>query len=268
MMRHVILVILDSCIKSYPDNDPHVLQEMLKYQCKMNTVNFQRLTQAIVPSAGLSALKDSVHLSPLKPSVTPEEAEIEERENHSQERREDEAANRTRADEERREIHVDSEEDGCSTLTISDTAYSPCASMVPTPVEEGQGGLDLLFQSPARLLKELHADPEMQVELQAERERELAREAFRQSLCNPSNGRQQMQACLRSAARLVVMATGLLMILLPLLLVLLESDLDISFLHDIRQTPEFEQFHYEYYCPLRRWFLCKLELITEQLWGD
>uniref|UniRef100_A0A8C1F653 FERM domain containing 3 n=1 Tax=Cyprinus carpio carpio TaxID=630221 RepID=A0A8C1F653_CYPCA len=178
------------------------------------------------------------------------------------------AANRTRADEERREIHVDQEDEMCAALTISDTAYSPCASMVPTPVEESQGDLDLLFQSPARLLKELHADPEMQLELQAEREREVAREALGQSLCIPSSGRQQMQACLRSAARLVVMATGLLMILLPLLLVLLESDLDVSFLHDIRQTPEFEQFHYEYYCPLRRWFLCKLELMTEQLWGD
>ncbi|XP_016310573.1 FERM domain-containing protein 3 [Sinocyclocheilus anshuiensis] len=217
---------------------------------------------------GLSALKNSVHLSPLKPSVTPEEAEMEERENHVQDRREDEAANRTRADEEMREIHVDHEDEACAALTISDTAYSPCASMVPTPVEESQGGLDLQFQSPARLLKELHADPEMQLELQAEREREVAREVFRQSLCSPSSGRQQMQVCLRSAARLVVMATGLLMILLPLLLVLLESDLDISFLHDIRQTPEFEQFHYEYYCPLRRWILCKLELMTEQLWGD
>uniref|UniRef100_A0A8C1IP76 FERM domain containing 3 n=1 Tax=Cyprinus carpio TaxID=7962 RepID=A0A8C1IP76_CYPCA len=191
------------------------------------------ITQPTVHSAGLSALKDSVHLSPLKPS-----------------------------------IHVDHEDEACAALTISDTAYSPCASVVPTPVEESQGGLNLLFQSPARLLKELHADPEMQLELQAERERELTREAFRQSLCSPSSGRQQMQACLLSAARLVVMATGLLVILLPLLLVLLESDLDISFLHDIRQTPEFEQFHYEYYCPLRRWFLCKLELMTEQLWGD
>ncbi len=193
---------------------------------------------------------------------------MEERDNHIQDRREVETAIRMRADEERREIHVDLEDEACAALTISDTAYSPCASMVPTPVEESQGGLDLLFQSPARMLKELHADPEMQLELQAEREREVAREAFGQSLCSPSSGRQQMQACLRSAARLVVMVTVLLMILLPLLLVLLESDLDISFLHDIRQTPEFEQFHYEYYCPLRRWFLCKLELMTEQLWGD
>ncbi|XP_056319032.1 FERM domain-containing protein 3 [Danio aesculapii] len=218
---------------------------------------------------GLSALKDCVHLSPLKPSVTPEEAEMEEMMNFSQDRREDEAAQRTRADEDRREIHVDSEDDTSGgALTISDTAYSPCASLVPTPVEEAQGGLELLFQSPARLLKELHADPDMQRELQAERQREADREAFRQSICHPSSGRQQMQACLRSAARLVLMATGLLMILLPLLLVLLESDLDISFLHDIRQTPEFEQFHYEYYCPLRRWFLCKLQIMTEQLSGS
>uniref|UniRef100_A0A8C1ISL3 FERM domain-containing protein 3 n=1 Tax=Cyprinus carpio TaxID=7962 RepID=A0A8C1ISL3_CYPCA len=211
-----------------------------------------------------------INMEPLLPALSSsrENRDSSEGENHVLDRGEDEAANRTRADEERREIHVDQEDEMCAALTISDTAYSPCASMVPTPVEESQGDLDLLFQSPARLLKELHADPEMQLELQAEREREVAREALGQSLCIPSSGRQQMQACLRSAARLVVMATGLLMILLPLLLVLLESDLDVSFLHDIRQTPEFEQFHYEYYCPLRRWFLCKLELMTEQLWGD
>lgn len=199
--------------------------------------------------------------------MTPEEVETEDRET-VQERQEEEIANRTRADEERREIHADNEEEESDTLSISDTVYNPCASMVPTPVEESQGGLEVLFQSPARMLKELHADPEMQVELQAERDRELAREEYLQSLCNPPNGRHQMQACLHSAVRLVVMATGLLMILLPLLLVLLESDLDISFLHDIRQTPEFEQFHYEYYCPLRRWFLCKVELIMEHLWGE
>uniref|UniRef100_A0A8C1S0N6 FERM domain containing 3 n=1 Tax=Cyprinus carpio TaxID=7962 RepID=A0A8C1S0N6_CYPCA len=211
-----------------------------------------------------------INMEPLLPALSSsrENRDSSEGENHVLDRGEDEAANTTRADEERREIHVDQEDEVCAALTISDTAYSPCASMVPTPVEESQGDLDLLFQSPARLLKELHADPEMQLELQAEREREVAREALGQLLCSPSSGRQQMQACLRSAARLVVMATGLLMILLPLLLVLLESDLDVSFLHDIRQTPEFEQFHYEYYCPLRRWFLCKLELMTEQLWGD
>uniref|UniRef100_A0A8B9KXQ1 FERM domain-containing protein 3 n=1 Tax=Astyanax mexicanus TaxID=7994 RepID=A0A8B9KXQ1_ASTMX len=175
--------------------------------------------------------------------------------------------NGTGGEMERREQEAEEEQEAGS-LTISDLVYSPCASMLPTPVEEGQGGVDFLFQSPGRLLRELHADPEMQAELQAERERELAREALRQSLCNPPSGRQQLSACIRSAARLLVVAALILLILLPLLLVLLESDLDVSFLQDIRQTPEFEQFHYEYYCPLRRWFLCKLELLMEQLWED
>ncbi|XP_072537179.1 FERM domain-containing protein 3 [Salminus brasiliensis] len=217
---------------------------------------------------GLLALKDSVHLSPLKPSITPEEVELEERDGHGLELREEESVvNGTGAEMERREQDLEEDQEAGS-LTISDLAYSPCASMLPTPVEEGQGGVDFLFQSPGRLLKELHADPEMQAELQAERERELAREALRQSLCNPPSGRQQLHACIRSAARLVVVATLILLILLPLLLVLLESDLDVSFLQEIRQTPEFEQFHYEYYCPMRRWFLCKLELLMEQLWED
>ncbi|XP_066499226.1 FERM domain-containing protein 3 [Hoplias malabaricus] len=215
---------------------------------------------------GLLALKDSVHLSPLKPSVTPEEVELEERDSHAQDLREEESAASGMEMERREQDEEEDEQTG--SLTISDMAYSPCASMLPTPVDEGQGGVDFLFQSPGRLLKDLHADPEMQAELQAERERELAREAFRQSLCSPSSGRQQLRACIRSAARLVAVAIVILLILLPLLLVLLESDLDVSFLQDIRQTPEFEQFHYEYYCPLRRWLLCKLELLMEQLWGD
>uniref|UniRef100_A0A8B9KTK1 FERM domain-containing protein 3 n=1 Tax=Astyanax mexicanus TaxID=7994 RepID=A0A8B9KTK1_ASTMX len=180
---------------------------------------------------------------------------------------EESVVNGTGGEMERREQEAEEEQEAGS-LTISDLVYSPCASMLPTPVEEGQGGVDFLFQSPGRLLRELHADPEMQAELQAERERELAREALRQSLCNPPSGRQQLSACIRSAARLLVVAALILLILLPLLLVLLESDLDVSFLQDIRQTPEFEQFHYEYYCPLRRWFLCKLELLMEQLWED
>uniref|UniRef100_A0A672R3T7 FERM domain containing 3 n=1 Tax=Sinocyclocheilus grahami TaxID=75366 RepID=A0A672R3T7_SINGR len=193
-----------------------------------------------------------MNMEPLLPALSSsrETRDSSERENHVQDRREDEAASRTRADEERREIHVDHEDEACAALTISDTAYSPCASMVPTPVEESQGGLDLLFQSPARLLKELHADPEMQLELQAEREREVAREAFRQSLCSPSSGRQQMQACLRSAARLVVMATGLLMILLPLLL----SGSKINFLSYISMVSEFSGHKRFYFNLFYRFF--------------
>ncbi|TRY99467.1 hypothetical protein DNTS_023002 [Danionella cerebrum] len=214
-------------------------------------------------SLRLSALKDSVRLSPLKP-VTPEEPEAEE--HLSRDKPENRASLRTRADE---EIPVHPDDPMSATLTISDTAYSPCASLLPTPVEESQGRLeDELFQSPGRLLKELHADPEVQLQLQAERRKEAAMEAHRLSLCPPSRRHHQVEVFLLSTLRLLLMATGILLVLLPLLLVLLESDLEVSFLQDIRQTPEFEEFHYEYYCPLRRWLLCKLELVLEKISGD
>ncbi|KAK2848161.1 hypothetical protein Q7C36_009843 [Tachysurus vachellii] len=60
-----------------------------------------------------------------------------------------------------------------------------------------------------------------------------------------------------SILSLLGVTTGLLFVLL-FLLILIESDLDVALLRDIRQTPEFEQFHYGYFCPLRRWFACKL----------
>ncbi|XP_076847595.1 FERM domain-containing protein 3 [Brachyhypopomus gauderio] len=221
---------------------------------------------------GLLALKDSVLLCPLKPSFTPEGAELEETEGHTNETAEaGSAASGTGAHEERRDVTAgeeEEEEEEAGSLTISDTVYSPCASVLPTPVEEARGGVDFLFQSPSHLLKELHADPEVQAELQAERERSLVQETVRQAQRQPANGKQQLGACLRSTARLVTVAGALLLVLLPLLLVLLESNLDVSFLQDIRQTPEFEQFHYEYYCPLRRWFLCKFEGLMEWLWGE
>ncbi|GAA6095469.1 FERM domain-containing protein 5 [Tachysurus ichikawai] len=61
-----------------------------------------------------------------------------------------------------------------------------------------------------------------------------------------------------SILSLLGVTTGLLFVLLLFLLIIIESDLDVALLHDIRQTPEFEQFHYGYFCPLRRWFACKL----------
>lgn len=213
-------------------------------------------------------MKDSVHLSPLKPSMMPEDLELEETECLVQETGQEEPATPGTGLEEERSNQEVEEVDEDGSHDISDTAYSPCSSVMPTPVEETQGGVDFLFQSPGRLLKELHADPEMQAELWAEQQRELSREAIRQSLCSQSNGTSQIQAFLHSAARLIAVASMLLLLLLVLLLVLLESDLDVSFLQDIRETPEFEQFHYEYYCPLRRWLCYKLELLTEHLWGD
>ncbi len=61
-----------------------------------------------------------------------------------------------------------------------------------------------------------------------------------------------------SLARLFLVTLALLFALLLLLIVLTESELDLTFLRDIRRTPEFQQFHFEYFCPLRRWLACKL----------
>ncbi|KAJ3604286.1 hypothetical protein NHX12_029027 [Muraenolepis orangiensis] len=161
--------------------------------------------------------------------------------------------------------------------------YSPCASMLPTPVEDSQGGVDLLFsspvQSPAWLLRELHADPDIQARLEAERERERDCERVRLVGRGRAGGaltrglrllssNERANACLLSVARFVAVLTAVLLVAVPTLLLLLESDIDVSFLHEIRQTPEFEQFHYEYYCPLRRWALCKISMALENLWSD
>uniref|UniRef100_A0A671V098 FERM domain-containing protein 3 n=1 Tax=Sparus aurata TaxID=8175 RepID=A0A671V098_SPAAU len=153
----------------------------------------------------------------------------------------------------------------------------PCASMLPTPVEDSQGGVDLLFsspvQSPARLLRELHADPDIQAQLEAERERDRAYEHTRLAARSRMGGvlgsslrllssNERVNACVLSVARFVAVVMGVLLVTVPTLLLLLESDIDVSFLHEIRQTPEFEQFHYEYYCPLRRWILCRISMVV------
>lgn len=243
-------------------------------------------------SAGLLALKDSVHLSPLKPSINAAEAVADDRTGHahteagsadpgvqaegSRDRAEEEGGAR-RESEEQKEEEEDEDSNDSGPLTISDMVYNPCASMLPTPVDDSgsgdgsEGGVAALFQSPARMLREIHADPDMQRELQAEREREAAMEATRLALCRPqrfSRWLQPLRACARVAFRLALGAGGLLLLLLPTMLLLLESDLDVAFLHDIRQTPEFQQFHYDYYCPMRRWLLCELDMLLEAVVGD
>lgn len=173
----------------------------------------------------------------------------------------------------------EAEEEDNGPLTISEMVYSPCASLLPTPVDDSQGGVDLLFsspvQSPARLLRELHADPDIQAQLEAERERDRAYERTRLAASRSVGGvlsllssNERVRSCVWSVARLVAVVMGVLVVSVPTLLLLLESDIDVSFLHEIRQTPEFEQFHYEYYCPLRQWLLCKVSSTMDQLWSD
>ncbi|XP_044129716.1 FERM domain-containing protein 3 isoform X1 [Bufo gargarizans] len=149
-------------------------------------------------------------------------------------------------------------------LTISEQVYNPSASLLPTPVDEG---VEMLFNSSLRAeagrddadsFEEFDAD-EHAFLIAEEEEMKEARKALSVSY-NFLMGNMQLNAFLKSFSRLVLVALGLLLVLLPLLLVLLESDIDISFLHDIRQTPEFEQFHNQYYCPLRKWLACKISL--------
>uniref|UniRef100_A0A6Q2WQQ1 FERM domain-containing protein 3 n=1 Tax=Esox lucius TaxID=8010 RepID=A0A6Q2WQQ1_ESOLU len=126
------------------------------------------------------------------------------------------------------------EEETSGALTISELVYSPCASMLPTPVDDSQGGVDRLFQSPiqspARLLRELHADPDIQSQLQAERARDRAFERARAAGRNVLGGglrlltrNDRVNGCVLSAIRLVSMVTGVLLVAVPMLLLLLEG---------------------------------------------
>ncbi|XP_069481983.1 FERM domain-containing protein 3 isoform X2 [Ambystoma mexicanum] len=154
-------------------------------------------------------------------------------------------------------------------LTISELVYNPSASLLPTPVEEG---IDMLFECPVRG-EVARDDPDSFEELEAdehaflvaeEEEMKEARRALTWS-CDILLGNMQVNAFVRSFSRLLIVALVLVLVIVPLLLVLLESDIDVSFLHEIRQTPEFEQFHNEYYCPLRQWLACKFSFIFEMM---
>ncbi|XP_030670022.1 FERM domain-containing protein 5 isoform X2 [Nomascus leucogenys] len=87
------------------------------------------------------------------------------------------------------------------------------------------------------------------------------------ALCQGHSGpeEEQVNKFVLSVLRLLLVTMGLLFVLLLLLIILTESDLDIAFFRDIRQTPEFEQFHYQYFCPLRRWFACKIRSVVSLL---
>ncbi|KAG2465418.1 FRMD3 protein, partial [Polypterus senegalus] len=202
----------------------------------------QNDTEEIVLENGLLALRDTMHLTPHKrtpsetdPGEEPESISPEVCVEDKQEEEEDEA------------------------LTISELMYNPCSSVMPTPVEDG--GIDLLFDNPVKPGKDMDPDRDSFEELDAdERAFLVAEEEEMQEvrwLLGQSyellTGNKQLNAFVRSFIQLLAVGLGLLLLVVPLLLVLLESDIDISFLHEIRQTPEFEQFHYEYYCPLRQW---------------
>ncbi|XP_048360662.1 FERM domain-containing protein 3 isoform X1 [Sphaerodactylus townsendi] len=155
-------------------------------------------------------------------------------------------------------------------LTISELVYNPSTSLLPTPVNDEE--IDLLFQTSPRgengkedtdSFEELEAD-ENAFLVAEEEELKEARKALRWSY-DFLMGNLKVNAVVKSFSRLLLVGLGILLIVFPLLLVLLESDVNISFLHEIRQTPEFQQFHIEYYCPLRQWVACKINFVSHLL---
>lgn len=155
---------------------------------------------------------------------------------------------------------VDGSEASTSAV-ISDEAYSPSDSVLPTPVAEH--GMEM---PSARHLNgaPCSVDEEKAKEAGTSKEGQGAEFSGRRGLRmgrgkqSSSNDVEELNKFILSVLRLFLVTIGLLFALLLLLIMLTESDLDIAFLRDIRKTPEFQQFHFEYFCPLRRWFACKL----------
>ena len=198
--------------------------------------------------AGLESLRDSAHSTPVR-SVSHGDTFMRRSRGHL----------------------ADSREAGPSgSGVISDEAYSPSDSVLPTPVAEHGGG-EMTLGRHLNGTSRGAGDEERGAESETAQERggqgaepgPGKRGAFRgRSRTSTPGGAggdvEELNKFVLSVLRLFLVTMGLLGALLLLLLVLTESDLDIAFLRDIRRTPEFQQFHLEYFCPLRRWFACKV----------
>lgn len=154
--------------------------------------------------------------------------------------------------------------EGSTSAVISDEAYSPSDSVLPTPVAEHRA------EAPAA--RHLNGAPcSVDEEESGEAAATASKDRGQVGDCGrrrglglvrrrapPPSDVQELNKFVLSVLRLFLVTMGLLFALLLLLIVLTESELDVAFLRDIRKTPEFQQFHFEYFCPLRRWFACKL----------
>uniref|UniRef100_UPI00398E8F53 FERM domain-containing protein 3 isoform X3 n=1 Tax=Pristiophorus japonicus TaxID=55135 RepID=UPI00398E8F53 len=214
-------------------------------------------TESCLPSPNESEEQSAMDGGELKlnDQSIPEEEKEKEPQSESGERDESKCENK----------EENSEED----LTISELVYNPSASVLPTPVEDG--GIDLLFNShplgnqrdEGGLYDEFDAAETALLIAEEEGLKEVKRVLTRSFELLTSN--RHLNALAKSFVKLLLVGLGLMLFAFPLLLVLLESDIDASFLREIRQTPEFEQFHYEYYCPLRQWLACKIHYILDKL---
>uniref|UniRef100_A0A8B9K3A2 FERM domain containing 5 n=1 Tax=Astyanax mexicanus TaxID=7994 RepID=A0A8B9K3A2_ASTMX len=185
---------------------------------------------------GLESLRDSAHSTPVR-SVSHGESFIPRSRSHAAEA-------------------------GDGSAVIADESYNPSDSVLPTPVAEHSLELAVSRQingAPCSIEeeKESEAGTPMGGELGELGADSRAAGSLQVAALSEA---EQVNKFVLSVLRLLLVTIGLLFVLLLLLIVLTESDLDVAFLRDIRQTPEFEQFHYEYFCPLRRWFACNFFL--------
>uniref|UniRef100_A0A8C6M883 FERM domain containing 5 n=1 Tax=Nothobranchius furzeri TaxID=105023 RepID=A0A8C6M883_NOTFU len=138
---------------------------------------------------------------------------------------------------------------------ISDETYSPSDSVLPTPVAEQGMEMPLarhLNGAPCSIDEEKESGTMREGQAESGPSRRALRKV--RSKPSPSSDVEELNKFILSVLRLFLVTIGLLFALLLLLIMLTESDLDIAFLRDIRKTPEFQQFHFEYFCPLRQWF--------------
>ncbi|XP_072326341.1 FERM domain-containing protein 5-like [Scyliorhinus torazame] len=153
-----------------------------------------------------------------------------------------------------------------STSVIADELYSPANSVLPTPVSDPSLESILPRQTNGNTSScGIEEGKECDTGTPAELEEPARGASALSEGVNDRAEREQVNTFVLSVVRLLLVTIGLLFALLLLLIGLTESDIDVAFLRDIRQTPEFEQFHYEYFCPLRRWFACKVRYLLNLL---
>lgn len=188
-----------------------------------------------VPS-GLESLRDSAHSTPLR-SVSHGDSFMSS------------------------QGHMADSGEASTSAVISDETYSPSDSVLPTPVAERAAEVP-----PARHLNgaPCSIDEDTAAAAGASSKEGLMGDCGRRRLgvgrnrAPPQSDVQELNKFVLSVVRLFLVTIGLLFVLLLLLIMLTESELNVAFLRDIRKTPEFQQFHFEYFCPLRHWFACKL----------
>ncbi|XP_067298146.1 FERM domain-containing protein 5 isoform X2 [Pseudorasbora parva] len=147
------------------------------------------------------------------------------------------------------------------TAEFSEDSYSPSDSVLPTPVSNDPSDQAQVRHTngPRRIQDEGGTELCTQNQARPQAVKPKGKRSHLEKTLPTQHGPEEgVNEVICSLARLFLVTLALLFALLLLLIVLTESELDLAFLRDIRRTPEFQQFHYEYFCPLRRWLACKL----------